>query len=263
MPYDPNRFDQRNERLIELGAQFVERCVVPYHRATIRGVERIPSGPALYVGNHSGALLSIDTFIAFARVFARRGLDDLPFGLAHSVAVRAPLLNQILVPLGAVEASHDNLERAFDAGKKVLVYPGGDIDSMRPFRHRNRVKFGGRTGFMRAALRHRVPIVPLVAAGAHGTLIIIDDLPWLAKLLGVDERFRIEVWPLALSIPWGVTLGPTPPYFPLPAKIDLEFLEPITFEHTGPEAADDPAYVASCARRVRNKMQLAMDRLVG
>ena len=71
----------------------------------------------------------------------------------------------------------------------------------------------------------------------------------------------MKVWPLTLSIPWGVTLGPAPPHFPLPSRILLEVLEPIAFERTGPDAANDTDYVAECAALVETRMQTALDQL--
>lgn len=262
MGFDPNRFDQRDGELIRGLAEVVDTVGAYYHRTEIGGTERIPEGPALYVGNHNGGLLSIDTFLAFARVVLERGVEHAPFGLTHSVIVRFPGLNQILVPLGAVEASRENAERAFERGYKVLVYPGGDIEALRPYRERNLVKFGGRRGWIRLALRTGVPIVPLAAAGAHRTMYILDDGAWLARELGLDELLRVKVWPVMLSIPWGLTVGPSPPYIPFPVKIAIEFLEPIEFDRTGPEAASDDAYVDACAYRVESHIQAAVDRMV-
>lgn len=258
---DPNRLDGRSPTLIRRLAEVVDEYAGVYHRAEIHGVDRIPEGPALYVGNHNGGLLAIDMFLAFARVALERPIEDVPFGLAHSVIVRMPGFNQVLVSLGALEASRENAERAFRQGYKVLVYPGGDIESFRPFTERHRVKFGRRRGWVRLAIRNGVPIVPLAAAGAHSTAIVLTDGQWIADALNLDEWLRLEVWPLMLTIPWGLTVGPSPPYFPLPVKIATEFLEPMSFDRTGEEAANDDAYVDTCAYRVESRLQQAIDRL--
>jgi 1-acyl-sn-glycerol-3-phosphate acyltransferase len=163
--------------------------------------------------------------------------------------------------LGAVRASHDNGEKLLQRGEKVLVYPGGDEDALRPYRRRNEVVFGGRQGYIRLALRTGVPIIPVVAAGAHATFYVIDDLRWLAKLIGANRWGRFKVWPLTLSIPWGLTLGPLLPHIPWPTKILIEILEPFHFERTGPEAAADEAWVSECSRRVESTMQSTLYRL--
>lgn len=260
--YEPDRFDQRDPVFVRRVVELVERFVIPYHRAEITGVERIPTGPALYVGNHSGGLLAVDTLLLGAVVFRRRGLEDLPFGLTHDVIIDLPVWNQILVPLGAIRARPEHAQRLFELGHKVLVYPGGDIEALRPFRERKRIKFSHRQGYIRTALRHRVPIIPVVSAGTQETFVVVDDLPWLAHLLRTDEHFRINRWPLSLSFPWGLTLGPPPPHIPFPTRIRVEILEPIYFavrrEKTQPS---DPCYVSECAETVENTMQHALDRL--
>ncbi len=225
------------------------------------GLDRVPDGPALFVGNHNGATLSIDTFIFGARLIRERGIRHLPYGLAHDLAMTLPGISHLLDALGAVPANHANATALFNAGCKVMVYPGGDVDAMRPYAARNEVRFGGRTGFARLAIRHGVPIVPVATAGAHRTLIILTDLAPVARALGADRALRLKVWPVALSIPWGLTIGPMPPYFPLPASIVTEVLEPITFDRSGDEAANDADYVAACAAEVHARLQDAVTRL--
>lgn len=260
--YDIDRLDNRDPRLIERLARWYGPLLMRYFRAQVHGVERIPRGAALYVGNHSSALLTLDSFIFGLEVLRTRGVQDVPYGLGHEWAIRIPLLHQVIVPLGAVRASHDNAHRLFEAGHKVLVYPGGDVDAMRPYRHRNRVVWDGRTGFMRLSLRERVPIVPVVSAGAHGMLYIIDDLRGAARLLGLHRPpFRTHVWPLTLSIPWGLTVGPPVLYVPFPARIWMEVLPPMTFSPDGPEAAEDDEHVRACAEQVRATMERALREL--
>jgi 1-acyl-sn-glycerol-3-phosphate acyltransferase len=259
--YDIDSLDNRDEGWIEWAASVVERTLVPYHRAEVSGVERIPAGGALYVANHNSFTYTPDTYIFALAALRHHGMEAVPYGLAHEVIFSVPPVNQVLAPLGAVRASQRNGERLLRAGRKVLVYPGGDYDALRPFRHRHRVVFGGRKGYVRLALRSEVPIVPVVTAGAHGTFVILDDLRWLARAIGAARFLRVKVWPLTLSFPWGLTLGPPPPWVPFPTKILVEVLEPVTFARSGAAAAADEAYVDRCAALVEERMQTTLDRL--
>lgn len=258
--YDLDRLDQRDPELLERMSTLVEKVHVRYHRAEVAGVEDVPSGAALFVGNHNAGLWSPDTFILGWALHRRYGLDGLPYGLGHDMVLRSPL-GQLLVPLGAVRASHDNAHRLFAEGRKVLVYPGGDLEAWRPYRHRNRVDFGPRVGYMRLALREGVPVVPVVAEGAHASFIVIDDLRWLARLIRADRYLRLKVWPLVVCLPWGLAMGPAVLYWPFPARIRMEILPAIRFERSGPEAAGDDAYVRECSRQVQAQMQSALTRL--
>jgi hypothetical protein len=78
----------------------------------------------------------------------------------------------------------------------------------------------------------------------------------LTKLL-----FRVKTWPLTLSLPWGLTAGPPFLYLPFPVRMIGEVLEPIMFERSGPEAAQDDQYVRRCDDLVRARMQAALTRL--
>ena len=259
--YDIDSIDNRDPDHIARLCELLDGPLQRYFHFRLRGSDRIPHGAALYVGNHSGGMLTPDSFLVFGTLFRECGIDALPYGLGHEVAISLPIIHEIIVPLGAVRASYDAAHRVFERGHKVMVYPGGDVDNQRPFRHRNRIVFGGRKGYVRLALREGVPIVPIVTAGGHATFMIIDDLRWLAKITHADRLLRTHVWPLTLSVPWGLTVGPLPVYWPMPTHILTEVLDPIRFDRVGPEAANDEAYVEQCARHVESTMQAALERL--
>ncbi len=262
MKFDADSLYNRDpERMLKY-LRFVDGFVQRWHRSEVRGVERVPNGGVLYVGNHNAGPWTPDSFLFCAEVYRAYGMDGVPYGLAHETAIGLPLVRDLFIPLGAVRASPENARRLFAAGKKVLVYPGGDLDAMRPFSKRHEIVFGGRQGYIRLALRNGVPISPVVSAGAHSTWIVLSDGQELAKLLRVDKLMRLKAWPIVLSMPWGLTLGPVPFYIPFPSKILIEILEPIHFERSGEEAALDDAYVAECDARVRELMQAGLTRLV-
>lgn len=261
--YDIDSLDNRNPAFVDWVSRRVAPQLSRYHRAEVRGLERVPKGPALLVGNHNGSFMVHDSVIFCAALYRRFGLAAMPFFLGHTATISLPVAHRLLIPLGAVRASHENAHRLFARGHKLLVYPGGDIDAMRPFRHRHRVVFGGRQGYVRLAVREGVPIVPVVAAGAHSGFIIIDDMRWLARAARLDRLVRINVWPLTLSVPWGLTLGPPPPYLPWPSRILVEVLPPVHLERHGAAAAADSAYVAGCAARIERSMEATLRRLAG
>ena len=229
-------------------------------RPEVRGLDNIPEGGALYVGNHSGGFMTPDSWIFGVSLLRERGIQDVPYALAHQVVIEAPGTNQILTAMGVVAASPENAHRVFEAGSKVLVYPGGDIDAFRPSRDRDRIIFGSRRGYVRLALQENVPIIPVVAAGSHEGWWVLSDGRWLSRILQTHRFLRTDVLPITLSVPWGLTVG-APPYLPLPMRIIVEVLKPIYFERSGPEAADDAEYVEACHHRVLDAMQLALDRL--
>ncbi len=203
-----------------------------YFRAEVKGLERIPAGAALLVGNHSGGMGSPD-FVFAARFFTHFGPSQPLYALGHDMITRTPLLGRFLRRFGVVPATPENALRILRKGGKVLVYPGGDLDSLRPFRDRKLVRLGGRTGFIRIALEAGVPIVPVVTAGSHETFFVAAQGVRLAKWLRMERLLRLHTFPVIFCLPWGLILGPLSliPYWPLPAKVTVQVGDPIRFDN--------------------------------
>jgi len=259
--HDINSLENRDPEVLERFADIAGPILWKWFRPRVRGLDNIPDGGALYVGNHSGGFLTPDTWIFAVALTRERGTDDVPYALAHQVVMEAPLTNQALSAMGAVAANPKNAHRVFAAGRKLLVYPGGDLDAFRPSRDRGRVIFGPRRGYVRLALSEGVPIIPVVSAGSHDVWWVVSDGRWLSRLLRTHKFLRTDVLPITVSVPWGLTVG-APPFVPLPVPIFIDVLEPISFERSGPEAADDASYVDECHQRVLDSMQLRLDQLM-
>ncbi len=253
------RPQRRDPAAIARAARRVRRLLVPYHRARVHGLEHIPSGAALYVGNHNGGFYTGDTYLFGAAVFHARGLADTPWTMTHDLGIA--LLGRWLRPLGAVPADPATAAALLARGDKVLAYPGGDADGARAWSDRHRVIFDGRVGHARLAVACGVPVIPVAAAGAHNTAVVLYDGAAVARLLRTRRWLRLTRWPLMLSLPWGLSFAPAVPYLPLPARITIAVGTPLHFDRHGPDAAADDAYVRACAGRVQAALQALLDDL--
>ncbi|GAC1541061.1 MAG: lysophospholipid acyltransferase family protein [Polyangiales bacterium] len=251
-PLDGDRLDARDPALIAALEPALSRLCRSYFRLRVDGLEHVPRTPALFVANHNGGILGPDLPCTLSTLWGRLGIDAPLYGLAHDFAMRqlAPL-GRLLQRFGAVRASVDNARRIFEAGGSALVYPGGDLDAYRHFRRRDEVVLGARTGFVRVAQQGGVPIVPIVAHGAHRSAVIFSEGEALARALRLPQWARLERFPLALSLPWGLAIGPWTPHLPLPFPIRLRVLPPIALD-----AAHDPI---EARELVRARMQAALD----
>lgn len=260
---DPDRMDNRSPRFIRNAASLFERTIRPYHRAEVRGLERIPRDqPVIYVGNHNGYPYMTEFFLFTAALFTELGISRYPYILAHDFSLKLPLINQFLTSYGCVRANLDNARRVLEQRESLLIYPGGGGELMRPYRERARLRFQGRMGYARLAIEYGRPIVPVVAVGGHSTALIVDDLRWLAERTGARRKLRVDAWPLMLSIPWGVTLGPfIPPYLPWPSKILIEVQEPIVFPPASRTGMTEKEWARTCADRVERTIEDALVRL--
>ncbi|WP_259701070.1 MULTISPECIES: lysophospholipid acyltransferase family protein [Synechococcales] len=238
-----------------------------YFRVHTSGWEHVPGqGPMLLVGSHNGGLATPDLPMFLYDWFRRFGYQREVYGLTHAKVwqTHAPMA-RLAARVGAIPFYPRNALAVLEMGHSVLVYPGGGNDAFRPHRARGQIHFGGRTGFIRLALWHSLPIIPLISWGSHDTLIVLEDcyrqverlhrlgMPWL---LGIDP----EVFPIYLGLPWGLALGPLP-NIPLPARIHTRVCAPIQFERTGYAASRDRGYVQACYQQVVVAMQAELDNL--
>lgn len=252
--------EKRDPEFIRRWLGHLAWMVDEYHHTTVDGLEHVPRGAALAVGNHNGGIMSPDMFALMVAWWRRFGTDEPAYGLMHDLPFHVPVLGDALARCGAVRARPANAVALLERGARVLVYPGGDLDAFRPASRRNEVVFGERTGFVRIALRTGVPIVPVVSVGAHDAFHVLDDGRALVQRLGLKRFTRIEVMPVALALPFGLSVGPGP-YLPVPVRMHLRVLPPIGWPSLPPEAADDRDVVWDCREQVRGAMQAALDEL--
>ena len=231
-----------------------------YFDAEVRGFENLPkTGPMLLVGNHSGGAITPDTSAFIAAWYRERGFDSPLIGLAFDAAFSIPGFKDLMRKIGQVPASRTHAALALRDGAAVLVYPGGAHEVFRPYTDRNQIDLNGRKGFIKTAIQEGVPLVPLVGHGGHETTIVLARGARLAKFFGFD-RLRLDVYPLLLQIPWGIT---TPAFvgIPLPAKVTLQICCPLDWSHLRPEDADDPEVLERCYDEVVAVMQRTLDQL--
>ncbi len=253
--------EEREPEFIRATLPAYQRLAKLYFRPEVRGLEHIPDGPVLLVGNHSGGTLIADTFVFTYAFYEHFGADRLFHQLAHDLAVKLPALSALLRKYGTVAASHENARRALDAGAAVLVYPGGDWESYRPSWRSGDVDFGGRSGFVRLAMAQEVPIVPVVAIGGQETALFLTRGERMAKLLQLDRLLRIKVLPVQLAPPFGVTVMDLPGRVPLPSQIKIQVLPQIDLaERYGSRPDEDAVYEAISDEMQRTLDELAQER---
>ncbi|HEX9312552.1 MAG TPA: lysophospholipid acyltransferase family protein [Actinomycetota bacterium] len=235
-----------------------------YFRAEVRGLERIPEeGPLLFVGNHSGGNMSPDSMVFMLAFNTYFGVERPIYALAHSLVTSWPVVGSLGRRWGIITAGPKIAESALATGASVLVYPGGDVETHRPWTARHEIRFDGRKGFLRLALASEVPIVPVVSSGGQDTFLPITDGRRIARALGLDRIARLKVVPISLALPWGVNVGDLFGHIPLPAKIRQEILPPIDLRQTFGQRPDlNQAYDYVTSRMQEALTALAAERVL-
>lgn len=233
----------------ELTEKVLLRLVRPlyerYFRVETRGVEHVPAqGGALIVANHSGTvpLDAVMTAVAIRDEHpARRHLRMLGADLVFAL----PFVGELARKAGVTLACNDDAERLLARGELVGVWPEGFKGIGKPFADRYKLQRFGRGGFVSAALRAGVPIVPASIVGAEETYPMIGNARLLARTLG------LPYFPITPTFPWLGPLG----MLPLPSKWVIEFSEPLDTAQHGPDAADDPMLLLNLTDQVRETIQ--------
>jgi 1-acyl-sn-glycerol-3-phosphate acyltransferase len=238
----------------EITEEFLLTALKPlaekWFRIEVKGAENIPAtGGALLVSNHSGTV-PVDALMTAYCVNRAAGRFVRPLGA--DLVFKTPFISSMARMTGATLACAEDAERMLSSGELVGVWPEGFKGIGKPFSERYRLQRFGRGGFVSAAMRTKVPIIPLSVVGAEEIYPLVGNMPSLARLLGVPY---IPITPL---FPWLGPLG----LIPLPSKWLMEFGEPIRTDEFDEAAAEDPMLVFNVTDQVREEIQQRLYRLL-
>ncbi len=216
-----------------------------WFRVDVRGAENVPdSGPALLVSNHSGTL-AWDALMTQLAVYDTTPSRRIMRPLAADLVFATPVMGDLARRVGATLASAPDAERLLGAGELVGVWPEGFKGIGKLYRDRYRLQRFGRGGFVSAAIRAQVPIIPVSVVGAEESHPMIADVPPLARLMGTPY------WPVTPTWPW---LGPVG-LVPLPSKWIVDFGVPVRTDSHDAADADDPLVVLEVTDHIREVIQ--------
>jgi 1-acyl-sn-glycerol-3-phosphate acyltransferase len=170
-----------------------------YYRARAFGDEHIPAHrPVIYVTKHPQTFLYLETVLL--AVFTFWDNDRPPIRVLEKTGTsihRTPVLGWMRRNVNAVPATEAHALDVLGNGESLLIFPGGARELYGP---RDTLRWEGRAGFARLAIRAGVPVLPFAIIGA-------DRQHWGRVALG-----GASVW--------------LPP-FPLPVRLEYHFGAPL------------------------------------
>lgn len=192
-----------------------------YFRVEATGLDHIPEGRVLLVGNHSGQL-AYDGMLIATTLFFEAEPPRLARAMVERFFIETPFVGRLMTRMGQLTGVQENAERLLtEEDAAVLVFPEGERGGGRVWSNRYRI-MGFSQGFVRLARRTKTPVVPFAFIGGEEMCPSFSRAEPLAKLLGT---------PYVPIVPWVVPL-------PAPVKVRIHFGAPMRFEGTGNEEDD-------------------------
>jgi 1-acyl-sn-glycerol-3-phosphate acyltransferase len=231
--------------------EFTEQIFLPllrpmvqsWFRLDVRGAENVPtSGSALLVANHAGTL-PIDGMVLHSAVYDEIGRHVRTLGA--DLIFSTPYAADLARKTGTTLACQEDADRLLADDQLVAVFPEGFKGLGKPYADRYKLQRFGRGGFVSAAVRAQVPIIPVSIIGSEEIYPLIAQVPALARALG------IPYFPITPLFPWLGPLG----LIPLPSKWIISIGEAIATDELPPGAADDPMIVFNVTDQVRETIQ--------
>ena len=218
-----------------------------WHRYQVEGAEHVLTpGAAMIVGYH-GRPSAHD--LCMLQIWLQRVHKVETHAIMHEGIQKVPVLRHLIEGMSFLTGDNETFAAAVAAGHKIIVTPGGTREGYRPFTVQNRVDWGERNGFVKLAMKYRLPIIPAAGVGVDRTFIGLVDGYSLGKR-----------WNLAPSTPAYVGVGPLglwPLSPPFPVKITTRIGPPIT-AHLDADPTDR-GLVQSVGARVRSAVQGLLD----
>jgi 1-acyl-sn-glycerol-3-phosphate acyltransferase len=245
----------RSERVERLVDRTVNAFLYHYwFRCEVEGIENVPAtGGALLVANHAGALPPDASMIATAIKQEHARPRPLHLTVEHFFK-GYPFFSMFVTKIGGVPAHPANVHRLLhDEQQLVLVFPEGAKATEKLYKDRYKLRRFGRGGFVEAAARAGVPIVPVAVIGAEEAMPTFAQIGLLKRLTG------LLYFPITPLFPHFGLLGAA--Y--LPAKFRIRFLPPVQTDRLAAEALEDRGLLQEIADEIRGRIQDEVVDMVG
>tara|TARA_B110001452_G_scaffold262538_1_gene262705 strand:- start:1478 stop:2437 length:960 start_codon:yes stop_codon:yes gene_type:complete len=195
------------------------------------------SGQCIGAGSPHGAFPVTQMCFALFAFRCNKRFDTFKLRSAGaSVLFYVPLLRELLLLLGVRDAGRANLQSLLRSGYSVAVCPGGIWEMVNTRHDQEQIFLQRNLGFIRLAMRHGLPIVPIYTFGENQLFTVHTPLRalrlWIAQHLWVGlplvtGRFGLPGLPFPVPLPTAVThvVGravPTCAANPHPSDAELE-----------------------------------------
>ena len=168
---DENRLDLISNKLInsvfDIFSPFEK-----YHSYKIMGLEKIPHNTGfIIISNHS--FLAYDMLFFMKAYYKQTG--RLIRGVTDHTIFKVPLLRDLFLKLGILDGTMENSSKILSNNYGLIIYPGGAREAMKPSSEKYQLRWQGRYGFIKLAIKNNVPVIPIVSKGNDDIFKIYFD----------------------------------------------------------------------------------------
>ncbi len=156
--------------------------------------------------------------------------------LAASILFKIPVVREICLWTGCIDASRKYAEIALQNQKSLLILPGGEAEQIRTTYGKEKIYLSRRKGFIKLAMRKGVPLVPIYVFGvsdSYYTYHRTDKFDWTFFNLRYYLQKNLGICIMICTGLWGSWLCP------LPKKTTIVFGKPIWFQPSNEGLSND------------------------
>lgn len=240
--YDPWGYSPKAMKRFILPAAFLYRY---YFRCQTTGLEHLPKGRVLLIGNHAGQI-AFDGLMVTTACILDANPPRLSRGMGEYWLGTLPYMSVLLDRTGSAVGTRQTCIDMLRHDECVMAFPEGVRGMNKVYADAYKLmEFG--LGFMRLALETNTPIVPVSVVGSE------EQNPGIADLKGVAHLLGMPSFPVTLTFP---LLGPLG-MLPLPVRYHIEFGEPMHFEG---DHEDDDDVIQAKVDEVRAAISAQLER---
>ena len=189
------------------------------------------SRPFMYVWHPHG-------FVAYtpSMILGGMAVRGLPhgrewFGTCAPLLFNLPLLGEHFTVTNARPVDRRSLEAMLARGGSIAIQPGGVKEQAATRHDQEQAFFPKKLGFVRLAIKHGTPLVPMYLFGENQLYRRVDGFEWLTRLIKKATGMTLPI----VTAKWGL---PQAGLLPIATDVHVRYGRPVDVGAPEPEPSD-------------------------